>query len=378
MKTPKWFQNAIRNDKRYLKRKRFYFQVLFAVLLNFSFGLTGYFALRWLCVPVLNCWACPFAVFGCPIGIMANLAALHLVALGAIGVLVSVGVLLGRWTCGWVCPFGWIQELLYMIPTPKLKLPAFFRYGKYLTLLFMVFVFPWLYGGGTVSPADLAPLQEAGYTEDAGPYETDDVPSPTAVEEEPEGFPAFAANELFFCSNCPAGTLMATIPLSLWPDLLQKRLDYERRRKILEAGMDPDEVTDDDPDFPRLEVPEVSLSSSLAKVGILAFFLLLFVFMKRPFCRAVCPIGAVLGLMSRVSLLRLKVDPDKCIQCDACTKRCPQGISIYKQDYPVAECILCNECVVVCPTKAISYENPFKLARPRAPDAPPEKKEESA
>ncbi len=376
MPRPNWLRNAIFNNKKYLARKRFYMQFGFAVLLNLSLAVTGFFTLHWIAAPVLNCWACPFAVMGCPIGILANLAALNLIAIGAVGVLVSTAVVIGRWTCGWVCPFGWLQELFYMVPTPKFQMPRILRHFKYVALALMVFIIPWMLGGGTVGYDDLKPLQDTGTIEEAVeevPWEGEDVAELPEESEDTdvasdsnEALREFASKKLFFCYYCPAGTLQASIPMLISTDPYQARLDHWRRNQIIEKGLDPENVSDDDAEYPRILVPEVQASAVADKLVILALFLLAFVFIKRPFCRVFCPAGAALGAMSKASLLRLKVDQTKCIKCDACTRRCPQGISIYKPDCPTAECILCNECVVICPTKAISYENPFNLKDPAA------------
>ncbi len=382
MKFPLWLKTASFRNKRTLSRKRFYIQILFAVLLNFSFAFTGFFALRWLCLPVINCWACPWAIFGCPVGVMANLAALQIVAFGALGVLATTAVLLGRWTCGWACPFGWFQELLYMIPTPKLILPAVLRFFKYAALVLMVFALPWMFGGGTVNLSDLQPLESVVFEQPL----PDEVPPDDILDEIPEietpatPTPApqldptkeFISRKLFYCYYCPAGALEASIPMQYSPESFQVRLDNDRRKKILAAGRDPADVPDDDPDFPRLSLEGSSFTVAYDKLGVLFVFLMMFVLLKRPFCRIACPVGASLGLLSRVSLLRLKVDQNKCIKCDACTKCCPQGISIYKPGSPISECVLCNECVHVCPTKAISYENPFNLKKAISEQKPPQ------
>ena len=136
-------------------RKRGFLQFLFAVWANSYFGFllqkgiyTG--PLKALCFPGLNCYSCPLALMSCPLGIfqhiMASLRAIPQVALkGALyffGSLVLYGLLLGRLVCGWVCPFGWLQELLYRIPSPKITLPRSLRKVKIGLLVFLVFLGP--------------------------------------------------------------------------------------------------------------------------------------------------------------------------------------------------------------------------------------------
>ena len=77
-----------------------------------------------LCGPVFHCYSCPLALFACPIGILANFSALHLIPFLAIGTLVGVGAVFGSFVCGWACPFGYLQDLAARLPTPKFKLPA--------------------------------------------------------------------------------------------------------------------------------------------------------------------------------------------------------------------------------------------------------------
>ena len=76
--------------------------------------------LHTICGPVFHCYSCPLATFGCPIGILANFSALHLIPFAALGTLVVVGALVGSFVCGWACPFGFLQDLLARIPTPEI------------------------------------------------------------------------------------------------------------------------------------------------------------------------------------------------------------------------------------------------------------------
>lgn len=160
-------------------------QILAAVLLN---GYLAGFAekkiftgrTKAVCVPVLNCYSCPGALGACPIGSLQA-------ALGGVnrrfpfyilGTLMLSGILVGRLVCGFLCPFGLLQDLLHKIPHPKVTVPerldAGLRYLKYLVLLFAVILFPAFAGSG------------------------------------------IGANPPYFCKYiCPAGTLEGGIPLVL-------------------------------------------------------------------------------------------------------------------------------------------------------------------
>ena len=74
-----------------------------------------------LCLPGLNCYSCPGALGSCPIGsLQAVLGSRPFsVSFYILGFLMAVGALWGRFVCGWLCPFGLVQDLLYKIPFPR-------------------------------------------------------------------------------------------------------------------------------------------------------------------------------------------------------------------------------------------------------------------
>ncbi len=129
--------------------------------------------LRWHSVPgcVFHCYACPLATVACPIGLMSQFAAMHMWPLMILGVLITVGGLFGTAVCGWACPFGFFQDLLAKIPTPKYSLPSWLGYGRFVTLIGLVLLIPFFFG--------------------------DDHP-------------------LFFCNVCPAGALEAALGQSIY------------------------------------------------------------------------------------------------------------------------------------------------------------------
>lgn len=132
--------------------------------------------LKRFCVPVLNCYSCPGAIGSCPVGSLQAVAsgAAFQFSFYVAGFLTLLGVLAGRMACGWLCPFGLIQELLHRLPSPKIFLPIWTRWIKYLVLAVFVLLLPAL--------------------------ATD----------------AFGLGAPYFCKwLCPAGTLEAAIPLSI-------------------------------------------------------------------------------------------------------------------------------------------------------------------
>ena len=100
------------------------------------------------CVPGLNCYSCPGAVGSCPIGSLQAVITgnKHNFSFYVVGILLLFGILLGRMVCGFLCPFGWIQELLHKIPFRKIhvskKIDRKLRFFKYGVLLLFVIALP--------------------------------------------------------------------------------------------------------------------------------------------------------------------------------------------------------------------------------------------
>jgi len=185
------------------------------------------------------------------------------------------GALVGRLVCGWLCPFGLVQEIMHLLP-PKKKLKTFrgdrqLRWLKFAVLFVLVVLL-------------------------------------TLISHEP-----------MFCKwLCPAGTLEAGIPLVALNEQLQS----------LVGGL------------------------YIHKVVILVLLLVLSVFIYRPFCRYLCPLGAIYSLLNPLSLYRYSINKHSCVNCGACTRACPMACSPVENPNSM-ECIRCGKCVDVCPTDSI-------------------------
>lgn len=99
-----------------------------------------------VCVPGLNCYSCPGAAGACPIGSFQAVVGSSKFRFSyyITGFLILLGVLLGRFICGFLCPFGWLQELLHKIPSKKLSTKKLkpLTYLKYAILLLAVVLLP--------------------------------------------------------------------------------------------------------------------------------------------------------------------------------------------------------------------------------------------
>ena len=238
-----------------------------------------------VCVPGLNCYSCPAASGACPIGAFQAVVGSSKFSFSyyITGFLILLGVLLGRFICGFLCPFGWFQELLHKIPSPKLRKNAFtqklslLKYAVAVIFVLLLPVYFWWQDG--------------------------------------VGAPAF-------CKYiCPAGTLEAGLPL-------------------------------------------LALNANLRDgIGLLfgwKFLLMLVilgacVFIYRPFCRFLCPLGAWYGLFNKLSAFGITVDKAKCTDCNACVRFCKMDC----QKVNDRECINCGECKKICPEGAINFKTKF-------------------
>lgn len=99
-----------------------------------------------VCVPGLNCYSCPGSAGSCPVGSFQAVVGSSKFRFSyyITGFLILLGVFLGRFICGFICPFGWFQEILYKIPTIKYSTKRFWplTYIKYVVLVFMVVLLP--------------------------------------------------------------------------------------------------------------------------------------------------------------------------------------------------------------------------------------------
>ena len=241
------------------------------------------------CLPGLNCYSCPGALGACPVGaLQAVIGSEHKITLYVSGFLIFIGALFGRFVCGWLCPFGLVQDLLYKIPFFK-KIGTFkgdraLRYLKYVILLVFVIIMPMFF------------LDDYGIST---PY---------------------------FCKYiCPSGMLFGGIPLASVNEGIRASVGF------LYAY----------------------------KGAILAVTVILSIIIYRPFCKYICPLGAIYSFFNRISVLRIRNDEDKCINCKRCEKACKMNVAVLSEP-DSAECIRCGLCVKSCPTESLSMRFSLK------------------
>ena len=101
---------------------------------------------KYVCVPGLNCYSCPAAGGACPIGSFQAVAGSSKFRFSyyVAGMLIFLGLLLGRLICGFLCPFGWFQDLINKLPMKKLSTRRLkpLRYLKYAVLVIAVVLLP--------------------------------------------------------------------------------------------------------------------------------------------------------------------------------------------------------------------------------------------
>ncbi len=278
----------VKKKNKMSETKRHLFQSLWAVITNshFSGFVTGKIYTgnsKNLCVPGMNCYSCPGAKGACPIGALQavignyNFKFTYYVA----GFLIFIGALMGRFVCGWLCPFGLIQDLLNKIPFVKkiktFKGDKFLRKMKYFILV--VFVI-------------LMPLFLVDVIGQGSPY---------------------------FCKLiCPVGTLEGGIPLVLLNKSLRNTIGFLYAWKNF----------------------------------LLIITILLSIMIYRPFCKYICPLGAIYSLFNGISIFSYRLDFSKCISCGACSRACKMQVDPTKNCNDL-ECIRCGQCKKACPTGAI-------------------------
>ncbi|MCR5420050.1 MAG: 4Fe-4S binding protein [Lachnospiraceae bacterium] len=231
------------------------------------------------CNPGMNCYSCPAASLACPIGAMQAVSGSLDFGFSfyAVGIILAIGAVCGRWICGFLCPFGFFQDIIAKIPLPKFKIPKFLTYIKYILLLVFVLILP-------VALTDYMGMGKPAYCE----------------------------------YICPVGTLEGGLTL---------------------MAANP-------------ELADATGNIFLLKISILVITLTGCLFIRRFFCKVLCPLGALYGLLNKISIFRLQIDKTLCINCGKCADVCDMDVDPVKECMS-SECIRCGKCVSSCPKNAL-------------------------
>lgn len=309
--------DAKKKDRFTSEHLRYFVQATIALVSN-SY-IVGFFTgkiftgkAKYICVPGLNCYSCPGALGSCPIGAFQSVVGgrTHNITYYVTGTLILFGVVFARFVCGFLCPFGFFQDLLYKIPLPgyktekkkseRFKIPKKIdrplRYLKYIMLIVPVMLLPVILAN------------------------------------------QFGIGDPFFCKwICPVGSLQGGIPLVIQNESLQHMVGFLFTWKMF----------------------------------ILASIIIASIFIYRPFCKYICPLGACYSLFNSVSLYKMDVNSKSCTRCGICEKACHMQVEIIKKirvsdkkncakdacgsvSIKSPECIRCGDCTRACPHGSIT------------------------
>ena len=271
-----------------MNQLRIWVQALFFLMTNgywnFPVSRTIYKGpLKVVCSPGLNCYSCPAATTYCLIGALQQLlggirmaieTGQFYIGLYVIGTMGVIGGFVGRMVCGWACPFGLFQELLYKIPTPKFGIWPVLRYVKYGLLVFMVILLPLF----AVDP--------------------------------------FGTGDPWFCKYvCPAGTLEAGLPLIMLQPALRANLGLLFSLKVVILIFFIVWAVMASRPFCRTACPLGAFYALFNRVKLVKLSLDLNRCNHCEACHGVCPMD-----------VRFNESPDdrECISCLACRSECKQ------------------------------------------------------
>lgn len=122
--------------------------------------------------------------------------------------------------------------------------------------------------------------------------------------------------------------------------------------------------------FYQVDASLLSISSFI--IGLITFLLIGFLAWKygRTWCNTMCPVGTLLGFLSRFSLVKIRIDTEKCNHCGLCAKKCKAScIDSARQSIDYSRCVDCFNCLGACRQQALRYTLPSGVTKQTADDS---------
>ncbi|MHA1916829.1 MAG: 4Fe-4S binding protein [Candidatus Ranarchaeia archaeon] len=277
------------------------FANLFGFLEIASTWVQSYF----LVIPVLQTYSAPYTVVAGVFGALQRRITSGVFPFLEVAIILLTSVTIGRGFCGWVCPFGTIQDIVAKIPLSKIKISPSLNKDlseiKYYILGVIIVICSWV--GISVVQGVSQGLEAALGTLAYAPFN--------------------------------ALSPQTTIDTLLWTMFLEGTLPTLDSIGLLLA-------------YPPF---------FWVRIGILGFVLVLSLIIPRAFCRYFCPLGALMGIFSKFSIFTFSRKPVRCSKLRNCELECPMGIRILNDNYErinSRECINCGRCYATCLNRAIT------------------------
>jgi len=285
----------------------------FVFFLLFNAVLFGFEALP-LLLPVLQSLGAPSKTVGDAFAAMQYMLYQTTFPWLPLASFLIIAVLLGRMLCGWVCPFGFIQDILGYIKRKHTEISPrthkdmiYIKYGI-LGIVLLISI--------TISVTTLMGIGRS-YKNALGVF----AQAP-------------------FNALSPHDTLFAMLPIMTY--------------NAFSAGLS----------FQDILLGIGTLSPLFwVRLAILALVIVFVIFTPRSWCKYFCPVGAIMALLNYFSFLGLKRDVVHCTKesCHSCVEACPMKVPILDlpwEKFTHPECIYCLECVDACKTKALKPKFP--------------------